>query len=79
MTNAVLSHDGACLPGREQNPDFVEVSVVVHEECLQNQFRLFRVRKMPQVLNQSFVCLDVSRLETRQTADFVEVSFVCCS
>lgn len=26
VTNAVLGHDGACLPGREHNPDFVEVS-----------------------------------------------------
>lgn len=29
VTNAVLGHDGACLPGRENNPDFVEVSFVV--------------------------------------------------
>ena len=28
VTNAVLGHDGACLPGRENNPDFVEVSLV---------------------------------------------------
>lgn len=27
VTNAVLSHDGACLPGREPNPSLVEVGV----------------------------------------------------
>lgn len=46
MTNAVLSHDGGCLSGREQNPDFVEVSCGKNKRnaLMSCQFRCFVYR-----------------------------------
>ena len=33
VTEAVLGQDGGCLPGREPNPDFVEVCVLASARC----------------------------------------------